>query len=211
MADFTAAERRLIARLRTPLSVQRHLREMPYNREKGGETLRGFRGVVQHGTAHCLEAALFSATVLEQHGYPPTVMSFESKDGLDHVIHVVREKKDRGAWGSVARSRDEGLHGRKLVFRSARDLARSYFDPYVDATGRITAFAVVDLRELGGYDWRLGTSNLWKVERYLLDYPHQPLHGADARYERLLRAYKAWKLAHPDEPPGYHRGTERWL
>ncbi len=208
---FTATERRLIARLRTPLAVQTYLRAMPYNRERRGETLRGFRGVTRHGTAHCLEAALFSATVLEQHGYPPLVMSFESKDGLDHVLHVVRAEKDHGPWGAVGRSRDEGLHGRKIVFRSARDLARSYWDPYVDATGRITAFAVVDLRELGSYDWRRGAGNLWKVERFLLDYPHQPLRGADARYERLFRLYQAWKLAHPDLPPGYHRGTERWL
>ena len=83
---FNARERRLLAQLRTPLMVQRHLNQLPYNNEPGGRaTLRSFRGVVRHGCAHCLEAALFSAVALEQHGYPPLVLSFESIDELDHV------------------------------------------------------------------------------------------------------------------------------
>ena len=75
---FTAAERALIARLNTPAKVQRWLNALPYNTEKGGETLRSFRPVARLKTAHCLEAALFAAVVLEQHGYPPLVMSIES-------------------------------------------------------------------------------------------------------------------------------------
>ena len=51
-AALTSRERRLIARLRTPLAVQRYLNELPYNQEPHGRaTLRSFRGVVQHGVA----------------------------------------------------------------------------------------------------------------------------------------------------------------
>ena len=53
-----------------------------------GETKRTFRGVVAHHTAHCLEAALTAAVILEQHGFPPRVMSLESIDKLDHVVFV---------------------------------------------------------------------------------------------------------------------------
>src|SRR5687767_14255031 len=148
---FTPAERRLIARLRTPNAVQAWLNALPYNVEKGGETLRTFRGVVRTGTAHCLEAALFAAVVLEQHRYPPLVLSFESIDLLDHVIFVYRGTR---GWGSVARSRDPGLHGRKPLFATPRGLALSYLDEYIDFSGRIKAYAVVDLRVLGNYDWR---------------------------------------------------------
>src|SRR5688572_11870517 len=165
---FTAAEGRLIARLRTPLAVQRWLNALPYNDERGGETLRTFRGVVRTGTAHCLEAALSAATILEQHGYPPLVLSFESIDLLDHVIFVYRTAT---GWGSVARSRDPGLHGRKPVFRTPRALALSYVDEYIDFTGGIKAYGVADLRALGEYDWRLSDKNVWKVERMLLDWP----------------------------------------
>src|SRR5579862_4497813 len=104
--SFTPRERRLIAALRTPLAVQRFLNALPYNIEPHGRaTLRSFRGVVRHGCAHCLEAVLFAATVLEQHGYPPLVLSFESIDELDHVIFAYKQD---GRWGSVARSRDPG-------------------------------------------------------------------------------------------------------
>src|SRR3984893_11482427 len=118
------------------------------------------------GTAHCLEAALFAAVVLEQHGYPPLVLSFESIDELDHVLFVYRRS---GRWGSVARSRDPGLHGRKPVFHTPRALALSYVDPYIDLTGRVTGYDLVDLRRVGNYDWRLAKTNVWKGERKLLD------------------------------------------
>src|SRR6188508_2466240 len=155
---FTAAERRVIARLRTPAAVQGFLNRLPYNTEPppGGATLRSFRGVVRHGCAHCLEAALAAAVILEQHGYPPLVLSFESIDELDHVLFVYRRG---GRWGSVARSRDPGLHGRKPVFRSLRALAMSYFDPYIDFTGRLTGYSFFDLRRLEPYDWRLSSRN----------------------------------------------------
>src|SRR5258708_17253685 len=111
---FTASERRLIARLRTPLAVQKFLNRLPYNEEPHGRaTLRSFRGVVLSGCAHCLEAALFAAVALEQHGYPPLVLRFESIHRLDHSIFAYCH---RARWGSGARSRDPGLHGRKPAF-----------------------------------------------------------------------------------------------
>jgi hypothetical protein len=163
--------------------------------------------VVHHGCAHCLEATLFAATVLEQHGYPPLVLSFESIDELDHVIFVYRS---RGRWGSVARSRDPGLHGRKPVFATPRALALSYVDPYVDFTGRVTGYAVVDLRLLEPYDWRTARTNVWKVERTLLDYPHRAIRTSDARFRWLRERYRRFRAANDGRKPLYYRGRERW-
>lgn len=206
---FTRSERRLIGRLRTPALVQGFLNTLPYNTEPppGRATLRSFRGVLRHRTAHCLEAALAAATILEQHGYPPLVLSFESVDELDHVIFLYRR---RGRWGSVARSRDPGLHGRKPVFDTPRALALSYVDPYVDLTGRILGYAVVDLRTLGRYDWRLADTNVWKVERLLLDTPHRPIRTSDGRFEALRARYRAFKAAHPDRKPVDYEGRATW-
>jgi hypothetical protein len=204
---FTAAERRLVARLRTPRAVQRWLNALPYNTERGGETLRTFRGVVRTGTAHCLEAALTATVILEQHRYPPLVLSFESIDLLDHVIFVYRTAS---GWGSVARSRDPGLHGRKPVFATPRALALSYFDEYIDFTGRIKAYAVVDLRVLGGYDWRLAAGNVWKVERLLLDWPHRRIKSSDIRAARLRRRYREFREAHGYKPWKFYERRERW-
>jgi hypothetical protein len=207
---FTASERALVARLRTPAAVQRWLRTLPYNWEKRGETLRSFRGVVRRRTAHCLEGALAAACILEQHGHPPLLLSFESQDGLDHVLFVFREG---GRWGAVARSRDPGLHGRKPAFRTARQLAASYMDAYVDLSGRVTGFAVADLRELGGYDWRLGDGNVRKVERWLIDYRHHALPMPEARYTSALARYKRFRARFPDPSvrPAYFAGRENWL
>ena len=210
LADlFTARERRLVAMLRTPLAVQRYLNRLPYNTEPppGRATLRSFRGVVRHGTVHCAEAALAAAVILEQHGYPPLILSLESVDELDHVMFVYRVK---GRWGSVARSRDPGLHGRKPVHRTPRALALSYVDPYVDFTGRITGYAVVDLRRLGTYDWRLADSNVWKAERLLLVEPHRPIRTSDARIDRLRARYRAFKARYPALKPLEYRGREYW-
>jgi hypothetical protein len=189
--------------------VQRFLNALPYNTEPPPERakLRSFRGVVRHHTAHCLEAALAAAVILEQHGYPPLVLSFESIDDLDHVIYAYRH---RGRWGSIARSRDPGLHGRKPVFRTARDLALSYVEGYIDFTGRVTGYAVVDLRLLGDYDWRLSEKNVWKVERLLLDHPHRAIRSSDRRIDRLRARYRAFKQQFPDRKPLYYRGRERW-
>ena len=194
-------------RLRTPNAVQQWLNELPYNTEPGGETLRSFRGVVRTGTAHCLEAALAAAVVLEQHRFPPLVLSFESIDLLDHVIFVYRGPD---GWGSVARSRDPGLHGRRPMFSTPRALALSYFEGYIDFTGRIKAYAVVDLRVLGSYDWRLADRNIWKVERLLLDWPHRRIASSDRRANRLRRRYRAFRAAHGYKPWKYYRGRDRW-
>src|SRR5207253_755946 len=82
----------------------------------------------------------------------------------DHVVFLFRAKSK---FGSVARSRDPGLHGRKPVFRSVRDLVFSYVDPYVDRTGRINGYGVLDLRTLRA-DWRLSPRNVWAVEQALI-------------------------------------------
>ncbi len=189
------------------MRVQRWLNRLPYNTEPSRETQRSFRGVVRHGEAHCMEAAMSAATILEQHGWPPLVMSLESVDLLDHVVFVYKGPE---GWGSVARSRDPGLHGRLPVFRSLRALAASYVEPYVDDTGRITGYGVLDLRELEPYDWRLSSRNLWHVEQALRDLPHRPLRTSDARIERLRRRYRAFMAANPGAKPLYYRGQERW-
>lgn len=207
-AVLTPRERALVARLRTPRQVQLWLRALPYNYERAGKTQRTLRGVVEHGQAHCMEAALSAATILERHGYPPLVVSFTSVDLLDHVIYVFRR---HGRWGSVARSRDPGLHGRRPVFRSIRDLAWSYSAPYVDFSGRITGYALCDLRDLGNYDWRWSPRNVWRVEEWLREVKHRPLRMSDQRYRRLYREYVEFRRRFPHHKPARYPGSERWM
>ncbi|HEX8560580.1 MAG TPA: hypothetical protein VF668_20965 [Pyrinomonadaceae bacterium] len=206
--EFTAREWGVVQANRTPARVQRLLSALAYNRERGGPSLRGFREVLRRGEAHCLEAALTAAVILEQHGRPPLLLSLASQDKLDHVVFVFREG---GRWGAVARSRDVGLHGRRPVFRSVRHLAYSYFDPYVDSTARITGYGLTSLYELGGYDWRFSRRNVWKVERHLQEIPHRPLPSSERRYRRLLALYEEFHARHPDRAPDYFPGRVNWM
>jgi hypothetical protein len=188
--------------------VQRYFSSLPYNREKNGPSLRSFRELIKHKEAHCLESAVAAAVILEQHGYPPLLLDLESQDLLDHVVFVFRCD---GGWGSVGRSRDIGLHGRKPVYRSLRDLAWSYFDPFVDFSGRLKGYAVTSLYELGNYDWRFSPRNMRKIEDHLRAIPHRKIRSSDLRYEKLLARYHRYKKRFPDRSPSYYDSRPKWL
>jgi hypothetical protein len=96
------------------------------------------------------------------------------------------------------------------VFQTARALALSYVEPYVDFTGRITGFAAVDLRALGDYDWRLSEKSIWKVERLLLDFPHRSIRSSDRRIDRLRARYFAFRRQFPGRKPVDYPGREHW-
>lgn len=206
--SFTAAEWKLVQRLNTPAKVQRYFSSMSYNRETNGGTMRSFRELVKGNEAHCLEAAVGAAVILEQHGYPPLLLDLESEDLLDHVIYVFR---DNGHWGSIARSRDLGLHGRKPVYRSIRDLAWSYFDPFVDLSGRLKGYALTSLYELEDYDWRFSPRRMLKIEDHLRAIPHKHMYSSDKRYEELLARYRKFRQRYPERSPGYYDSRPNWL
>lgn len=205
---FTPAEWKLVQRLNTPFRVQRYFSSLPYNWEKNGPTLRSFRELIKHNEAHCLETAVAAAVILEQHGYPPLLLDLESQDLLDHVLFVF---KGNGGWGAIGRSRDIALHGRKPVYRSVRDLAWSYFDPFVDFSGRLKGYAVTSLYELGDYDWRFSPRHMRKIEDHLRAIPHRKIRSSDARYEKLLARYHRYKKRYPDRSPSYYDSRPKWL
>ena len=206
--QFTPKEWHLIRELRTPLQVQRYLMTIRYNRETAGPTCMSFRSVIRKNLAHCLEGALVAAVILEQHDYPPWLVSIESQDKLDHVLFMFREG---GRYGAVARSRDVGLHGRKPVFRTVRDLVMSYYDAYIDGSGRITGYGATSLYELGDYDWRFSERNMRKVETHLQQMPHREIAGSEVRYLRALRRYERFRVEHPTGAPDYFANKSQWL
>ena len=186
---FTPVERRLVRRLDDPFKVQAWLNTRPYNWERRGETARTLRGVVRTGTAHCMEAALCAATILEQHGHPPMLVDIESTDRLDHVLFVWQAPD--GRWGSVARSRCTGLHGRKPVFRDLRSLVTSYVAPFIDTTGRVKGYGLLDLRDLD-VDWRLSRRHVWEVEDALNANRHHPLPTPEREFRKWKARFGAW-------------------
>lgn len=191
MPEVHAKFKNLAAIYRTPKQVQRFIHSLAYNTEENGKTIKSALLAVNTKKAHCLEASFVAAAILEVHGYPTLVMDLESKDGLDHVVFVFKEN---GRWGAIGRSREADIQGRAPVFRSIRDLAWSYFDPYVDRTGRLKGYQIVNLDETKT-NWRTGTQNLWKAENFLINLPHKPMRSSNERYKKLLRNFaKGQKL-----------------
>lgn len=169
--------------IKTPRQMQKFIRSMKYNK---ADTLSSAVESLKRGSCHCYEACFLIAAVLEKKGYPPLVMSLESKDGLDHVVYLFKEN---GRWGSIAQSRDEGLFGRAPVYTSHKALARSYFDPYIDKTGRLTSYQVAHLDDTES-PWRNSKRNVWKAENYLLEIQHHRIGMPDTRYKRIFEYVK---------------------
>jgi hypothetical protein len=205
LMEFSKKERAVIEQHRTPRQVQDYLRSLPYNWKN---TLRTFRNVVEHKTANCIEAALSAATIMEQHGHPPLLLDLESVDKLDHVLYIF---KMRGRWGSIGKSRDAGLHGRKAVFDSVRELVLSYVEPYVDATGRICGYGVADLNDLTRVDWRTSERNVWTIEKSLIAKPRTSLKTSDSEYKLLRARFLEFKKLHNDEGYPYKDRDGSWL
>lgn len=169
----------------TPRSVQNFISNLKYNSEDNGETILSAEKALRLKTCHCLEAVFIAAALLEHHGHDPLVLSMESRDQLDHVVFLFRQNNH---WGSIARSRDRGLHGRAPVFKSIEDLVRSYFVPYVDKTGRIYSYQVFHLDETQA-DWRSSSKNLWSIEQYFGLTKHTPIYFSDRYYKKVHAEY----------------------
>src|SRR5258707_564965 len=67
-SDPLSKMHKLLRRLSTPEKIQKYLDDLPYNKEKDGETCRSPRLVIERNTAHCFEGALFAAAALRANG-----------------------------------------------------------------------------------------------------------------------------------------------
>src|SRR5436853_7295284 len=138
--EFTAAERAVFRRLKTPEQIQRFLDyDLAYNKEVGGITCRSPRRVLRDRTAHCLEGALFGAAALRVQGFVPLLLDLEAVRDDDHVLALFRQ---RGCWGAIAKSNYSGLRFREPVYRTLRELAMSYFEHYYNPRGEKTLRSV---------------------------------------------------------------------
>ena len=64
---------------------------------------------------------------------------------------------------------------------------------------------------MGSYDWRLAETNVWKVERMLLDYPHRPIASSDRNGRAVARALSRVPGGASRAEAGLYRGRrERW-
>ena len=189
----------LLRKLATPEKIQRYLDELPYNKERDGETCRSPRVAIQHNTAHCFEGALLAAAALRVNGRQPLILDLESVRDDDHVIAVYR---DHECWGAIAKSNYAGLRFRCPVYRTLRELAMSYFEHYYNLGGEKTLRAYsrpVNLARFDPLGWMTAEEPLWAIPEYLCEIRHTPvLNGIARRMFMDERLYKAGLVGRAD-------------
>ncbi|HLH09480.1 MAG TPA: hypothetical protein VKW78_19740 [Terriglobales bacterium] len=169
---FTRAELRRLRAFRTPLLIQHFLESLPYHH---ADTAWSPRRVMEEGTAHCLEGAIFAAAALRVNGYKPLLLDFEAVQDSDHVIAIYRMNE---GWGAIAKSNFALIRFRDPVYRSLRELAMSYFDGYHNLRGERTLRAFsrpVNLRRFDRLNWMTTAEPVWFIPEYLCEIPHTPL------------------------------------
>jgi len=169
---FEQTDVRTLRALRTPLLIQRHLESLPYHH---ANTAWSPRRVLQEGTAHCLEGAIFAAAALRVNGFEPLLLDFEAVRDTDHVLAIYRVN---GGWGAIGKSNFAFLRFRDPVYRSLRELAMSYFDGYCNLRGERTLRAFsrpVNLKRFDHLEWMTTAKPLWFIPDYLCHIRHTPL------------------------------------
>jgi hypothetical protein len=163
---------RTLRSLKTPAQIQKFVDALTY---KYADTAASPKRVLRERKGHCLEGALVAAAALRVNGYPPLLMDLEAVHDDDHVLAIYRE---RGLWGSIAKSNYAGLRFRAPVYRTLRELAMSYFEQYYNLRGERTlrAYSVpVNLARLDGKHWMTAEEDVWCVTDLLVDARHYPL------------------------------------
>ena len=189
--DLNKQELALYRRLNTPEKIQQYLDDLPYNKERDGETCRGPRRVIRDNTAHCFEGALFGAAALRMNGYPPLILDLEAVRDDDHVVAIYRTND---GWGSIGKSNYAGLRFRSPVYRTLRELALSYFEHYYNLDGEKTLRAYsrpVNLSRFDKIAWMTSEEDLWVMPEYLLEISHTPIAHVTRRMYMDERLYKA--------------------
>jgi len=159
--DWSADERRILARLKTPAHIQQFLDELEYD-ERGGAASP--RAVMKSGRAQCFSGALFAAAALRELGHPPRLMYMDAASDDGHCLALY---EIAGLWGAVAKSNFTTIRSREAIYPYLA-LGLSYFDGFFNVYGKRTmrAFTVpVELERFEARGWRFSGGNLMYIDR----------------------------------------------
>jgi hypothetical protein len=164
MWGLNPEEIKLYRKLNSPAKVQDYLNSLRANFEMKGETSMSPRRVIKTKMAHCVEAAVFAATVFWFHKQEPLLMDLRSaKHDFDHVVALF---KVRGRWGAVSKSNHAVLRYREPVYATPRELAMSCFHEYYDDNGHKTMrdFSVpFNLKRYKDQSWITSEDDNWFI------------------------------------------------
>lgn len=163
---------RTLRALKTPAQIQKFIDSIEY---EYANTARSPERVLRERKGHCMEGALVAAAALRLNGHPPLLMDLEAVQDDDHVVAIYRE---RGLWGSIAKSNFAGLRFRAPVYRTLRELALSYFEDCYNLRGERTLRSYsrpVNLKRLDGQHWMTAEGDVWCVPELLIAARHYQL------------------------------------
>lgn len=170
MNSFTRKEISLVKKLNTPAKVQDFLNSLPFNFEKGGETLKSPLFTLRQRNAHCLEGALLGAYILSRYchsGFPPLILHLKAtKEDYDHVIAPF---KIHGFWGALSKTNHAVLRYREPIYKNVRELVMSYFHEYFLKDGRKTLRQYSKPLNLNTFKlgWVVREGDLWDIDKKL--------------------------------------------
>ncbi|HEY3354354.1 MAG TPA: hypothetical protein VGQ83_13965 [Polyangia bacterium] len=172
-APWTAAERRVLDRLDSPVAIQAFLDGIPYSDDP---IYRCPRRVLADRRAHCFDGALLAAAALRRLGHPPLLVDLKAVRDDDHIIVLFRGAG--GGLGAIAQSNFAGLRYREPIHRSLRELVLSYFEPYFNVEGLKTLRAYsapLDLGAFDGLEWLVRSEAMEAIAARLESIRHYPL------------------------------------
>jgi hypothetical protein len=172
MESFSRSEMRILRSLSTPEKIQNFLDALPYHH---AGTAFSPKRVLQEGTAHCLEGAIFAAAAMRIHGAEPLLFDLEAEGDSDHVLALYKKS---GAWGAIGISNFSGLRFRPAIYKNLRELALSYFVNYFNMRRQLTLrrySSAVNLKKFDAKNWMIRPDNVWFIAEHLCEIPHKPL------------------------------------
>jgi hypothetical protein len=174
--DLTKTELKLFKHLNTPAKIQDFLDKILINHEKQGETLMSPRTLLRTKKAHCIEGAIFAASVLWYHGHKPYLVDLKTiGEDLDHVLAVF---KMGGFWGAITKTNHAVLRFREPVYRNIRELVVSYFNEYYleDRRKSLRSYSKpFNLKKYANRKFLTSEKNLWYIGTALDRAKHYPL------------------------------------
>lgn len=163
-------------KLNTPAKIQDFLNTIPFNFEPHGSTCRSPRKVLADNTAHCLEGALFAASVLWYHGQQPLLLDLETPtNDTDHVVALFKQDNH---WGAISKTNHAVLRYRDPVYKTPRELVMSYFNEYFIDSGYKTLrrysrkpFDMLQFED----EWLTSNRDMWNIEDEIIRSPHETI------------------------------------
>jgi hypothetical protein len=166
--QWTAAERRILASLKTPADIQRYLDELDYDPEDGAASPRV---VMRRGKAQCFSGVLFACAALRELGHPPRLMFIDAVSDDGHCLAIYQNGEK---WGALAKSNFTTLRSRDPIYPYLA-LGLSYFDGFFNVYGKRTMRAFTEPVELEPFEprgWRFSEGSLKYIERAIDQAPN---------------------------------------